>query len=72
MGQDVFVQEKTRKIYAQEQPVELAEISIHKLILSFHKILQNIPLDITHNVEKEVYSIDECAREIAVFFKRKK
>ncbi|MCB0327669.1 MAG: segregation/condensation protein A [Bdellovibrionales bacterium] len=72
LGQDVFVREKTRKLHAKDQPIELAEISIFKLIQSFHKILDNIPLDITHDVEKEIYSIDECAQEITSFFKKRR
>ena len=54
----------------QDQPVELAEVSVFKLVQAFHKILDNIPSTHTHNVEKEVYSIRDCAIELQSHLKR--
>lgn len=64
LDRDVFIRIPVRQVILQEQPVELAEVSIFKLVQAFHKILDNIPSTHTHDVGREYFSIRDCAKEI--------
>lgn len=64
LDRDVFVRIPVRQIILQEQPVELAEVSVFKLVQAFHKILDGLPSTHTHDVGREYYSIRDCAKEI--------
>lgn len=70
LDRDVFIRIPARRIIVHDQPVELAEVSVFKLVQSFHKILENIPSNITHDVEKEIFSIRDCAIEIENYLKQ--
>ncbi|MCB1198786.1 MAG: hypothetical protein KDK51_10455, partial [Deltaproteobacteria bacterium] len=50
----------TKKVQP-DAPVELAEIGIFKLVESFHRILDNLHLNVTHDVENENFSIADSA-----------
>lgn len=64
LDRDVFIRVPVRRVIIQDQPVELAEISVFKLVQSFHKILDNLPSTQTHDVGDDKYSIRDCAVEI--------
>lgn len=64
LDRDVFIRVPVRKAILQDQPVELAEVSVFKLVHSFHKILEGLPSLHTHDVGMEYYSIRDCAKEI--------
>lgn len=64
LDRDTFIRVQTKKVIVQDQPVELAEVSVFKLVQAFHKILDGIPSNITHDVGREVFSIRDCAVEI--------
>lgn len=70
LDRDVFIRIPAKKIVIQDQPIELAEVSVFKLVQAFHKILDNIPSTITHDVEKEYYSIRDCALELQAHLKK--
>lgn len=70
LDRDVFIRIPVQKDIVREQPVELAEVSVFKLVQSFHKILENLPSTHTHDVEREIYSIRDCAAEIENKLKR--
>jgi segregation and condensation protein A len=70
LERDTFIRVQTKKIIIQDQPVELAEVSVFKLVQAFHKILDGIPSTLTHNVEKEYFSIRDCALELEHHLKR--
>ncbi len=64
LDRDTFIRIPTKKVIVQDQPVELAEVSVFKLVQSFHKILENLPSTHTHDVGNEIFSIRDCAEEI--------
>jgi segregation and condensation protein A len=70
LDRDTFIRVPVKKMIIQEQPVELAEVSVFKLVQAFHKILDGIHSDFAHNVEREYYSIRDCALEIEDYLKR--
>lgn len=70
LDRDVFVRVPVRRVIVMDQPVELAEVSVFKLVQAFHKILDGIPSTHTHNVEREYFSIRDCAAEIESRLKR--
>jgi len=53
-----------------DQPIELAEVSVFKLVQAFHKILDGIPSTSTLNVEREYFSIRDCALELEHHLKK--
>lgn len=64
LGRDVFVRITSKRKIQQEDSIELAEISIFKLVESFHKILNELQINKAHDVEVENFSVSECAVKI--------
>jgi segregation and condensation protein A len=66
LERDVFVREITpRAIPRSDEPTELVEISVFKLVEAFHRVLKHVALEQPHEVERELCSIVECATAIA-------
>jgi segregation and condensation protein A len=70
LDRDIFIRVPVKTFIVQEQPVELAEVSVFKLVQAFHKILDGVHSDFSHDVGNEVYSIRDCAVEIESYLKR--
>lgn len=70
LGRDVFVREAKRPKKDPDAPVELADVSIFKLVESFHRILDQLQLNQAHDVEMENFSIADSAQHIQALFVR--
>jgi segregation and condensation protein A len=70
LDRDVFIRIPVRRAIIQDQPIELAEVGVFKLVQAFHKILDGLPSLLTHNVEREYFSIRDCALEIEHYLKQ--
>ncbi|MFH1262386.1 MAG: segregation/condensation protein A [Pseudomonadota bacterium] len=65
LDRDVFVRERSiRPLPRSDEPAELVEISVFKLVEAFHRVLKEVVLDQPHNVSLEPVSIVDCAIEI--------
>ena len=70
LDRDTFIRDvKTKKLHPDE-PVDLAEISVFKLVESFHRILDHLHIDHSHDVETDQFSIADSATFIQERIKR--
>jgi segregation and condensation protein A len=72
LGRDTFIREGRRRKLMPDQPIELAEVSVFKLVEVFHKILNDFQLDESHDVELENFSIADSAVTIQTMLREAK
>jgi segregation and condensation protein A len=66
LERDVFVRPVSVQSRPKaEEPTELVEISVFKLVEAFHRVLKDMVLDQPHEVAREPITIVDCATDIA-------